>query len=647
MKEESGDVAAAELDLVYSQTPVALAASSTVAVILWWLLRPHAGAPLDLWVVLLLGSNLARMGLWMWRRSARERHHPRFWRRLFVMGAFLSGALWGALGPFLDLSWPLVEQITLLLALAGVATGSIPSNAAVPAACYAFLVPTLVPLEIHLGLMPVPGTGGLLLLVVLFALGLLVSAFNTWRFSHRAFVLAEERRRLVGNLEAEVNDRRHLTRRLEYQASHDGLTGLANRREFERRLAQTLANVRKEGGTCLCLYLDLDQFKVVNDTCGHGAGDELLRQVATLLAAGLRRSDLLARLGGDEFGVLLEGCLLDQGREIAEALVEAVREFRFVWGDKSFDIGVSIGMVPVESSATDIAEVLSNADLACYTAKERGRSRVHVYRTHDRHLAARRGEMQWVARIDQALNEGRMRLHGQIILPLSPGKGRSPHLEFLVRMEDSEGGIVPPNAFLPAAERYGAMPRLDRWVVEQAFAWCAAQGDSEFVCALNLSGTSLSDPGMLDFLRAQLQACTLPPGRICFEITETAAVSDMATAKAFIDVLRDLGCRFALDDFGSGLSSFGYLKALPVDYLKIDGEFVRDMAHDPVDRTMVESINHLGHVMGMETIAEFVEDTETLEILRGLGVDYVQGQGIAPALPLAQIFGTREDPHLP
>jgi diguanylate cyclase (GGDEF)-like protein/PAS domain S-box-containing protein len=437
----------------------------------------------------------------------------------------------------------------------------------------------------------------------------------------------------------DVSEMRNMARQLSYQATHDSLTGLLNRHEFERRLEYGLQSAKDGNKQHVLCYLDLDQFKVVNDTCGHVAGDQMLMQIATLIAPRVRDSDTLARLGGDEFGVLLEGCSLSKALEIAETLRQVVTDFRFAWGERTFDVGVSIGMSVIAADSGSVTEVLSAADAACYVAKDLGRNRIHVHQPDDAALVKHRSEMEWAQRLSGAIKENRLRLYGQPIVALQGGNDLVRH-EILVHMLDENGKVVPPMAFIPAAERYNLMPLVDRWVLSKTLTWLQRESRvlSPIACSVNLSGRSLCDHRFHEFVMSEIRESGIDPAHIVFEITETAAVANFTHAQQFIAALKRIGCRFALDDFGSGLSSFAYLKHLPVDYLKIDGNFVRDMASDPVDYAMVEAINRLGHVMGIRTIAEYVESTAVLEKLRVLGVDYAQGFAISRPLPLEKLI---------
>jgi Amt family ammonium transporter len=440
----------------------------------------------------------------------------------------------------------------------------------------------------------------------------------------------------------------NLARELSHQAAHDALTGIPNRREFERRLAELVDEAAEPDAPHVVCYLDLDQFKVVNDTCGHVAGDELLRQVTQLIRGLLRTGDTLARLGGDEFGLILRSCPVERAIPIAERIREAIADFRFAWEGQSFAIGVSVGIVPTTSTGRDLRALLAAADAACYAAKEAGRNRVHVFQPDDAQVLAQRGQMQWVARLLAALDEDRLRLYVQPVVPLHAGDGAPPHHEILLRLVEG-GEIAPPGAFLPAAERYGLMPRVDHWVVHNTLAWLGDRlrqhGRIEGVYAINLSGASLSDERFRQTLRATLEEVRLPPGVLCFEITETAAVANLTKVVQFIEEVKALGCLFSLDDFGSGLSSFAYLKSLPVDYLKIDGSFVKDIDDDPMDFAMVQAIHSIGHVMGLRTIAEYVSSEAILRRLREIGVDYGQGYHLGRPRPLAELDSARLMPR--
>jgi diguanylate cyclase (GGDEF)-like protein/PAS domain S-box-containing protein len=439
----------------------------------------------------------------------------------------------------------------------------------------------------------------------------------------------------------DVSKERRLRRALAYQATHDALTGLINRREFESRLNEALLASRTNPElTHALLYLDLDQFKVVNDTCGHQAGDLLLKQVTGLLQTRIRESDTIARLGGDEFGILLQDCTLEGAAKIADSLRQAIRDYRFEWQDGAMNIGVSVGIYELSGSSDSITSAMSAADVACYAAKDSGRNRVHAYQ----HGAApeRHREMQWVSRLTRACEENRLELYYQPIVPIGSTKDPRGHYELLLRMRGEQGELIHPAEFIPAAERYNIMPMIDRWVVSQALGSLAHYRDdgdprTGYTLSINLSGTSLNDDRFLDFLINELQEYDLSPGAVCFEITETAAISNLANVVHFMKEFRLRGCQFSLDDFGSGLSSFMYLKNLPVDYLKIDGQFIQNVTTDHVDRSMVEAITQIGHAMGIKTIAERVETAEVLDCLAAIGVEYAQGIYIAPPIPVASL----------
>jgi diguanylate cyclase (GGDEF)-like protein/PAS domain S-box-containing protein len=441
-------------------------------------------------------------------------------------------------------------------------------------------------------------------------------------------------------IQTDITESYNLTQQLSYQATHDSLTGLVNRAEFERYLQRALRRAHTDGSEHALCYLDLDQFKIINDSSGHIAGDELLRQLAEALKAKVRKSDLLARLGGDEFAVLVEHCTLQDAERVAELLRKVITEYRFQWDGKSYAVGVSAGLVPITSLTVSMTEVLKAADAACYAAKDAGRNRIHIYREGDAELSQRYGEMRWVSRINEALDTERFALRFQPIVPVNGENASYWHYELLLSMRDDDGSMVSPGAFLPAAERYGLSVNIDRWVVANAFAWLAthpAELAQTGLCSINLSGPSISDKNFLGFVIDQLAAKEIPAEKICFEITETAAITNLSSASRLISTLRGLGCSFALDDFGSGVSSFAYLKNLAVDLIKIDGVFVKDICEDPVSGALVKAINDMGHAMGKRTIAEAVESQEIFDALRLMGVDYAQGYGITAPRPLTTL----------
>ena len=459
---------------------------------------------------------------------------------------------------------------------------------------------------------------------------------------HQIAPLRSKTQKIVGSVVVlhNVSDRHKLMAELSYQARHDALTQLINRYEFERQLARVVGHADAEHVVC---YLDLDQFKIVNDSCGHRAGDELLRQVADLFQEHIRHSDTIARLGGDEFGLLLESCSLQNAEKIAETLRNEVEALRFCWDEKYFSLSVSIGLYLIEGGAVSPQQVLSAVDEACYIAKRKGRNRIHVHRSDDVETHRFHREIEAIPDIHKAIDENRFLLFAQPITPLD-GRGESLHYEFLLRMRDRRGRILEPGSFLPAAERYGLMPLLDRWVVDAAVAGLAKGLTSDNACpidtvGINISAAVLNDHGFLDHVKMAMKRHSVLPTVLCFEITETLAIANFTSARRFIDELKEMGCRFALDDFGSGFASFSNLRALPVDYLKIDGSFVRRMMREKVDFAMVEVINEIGHIMGLKTIAEFVESSDTLEALKGMGVDYAQGYHLGRPVPLSHIFG--------
>ncbi len=438
------------------------------------------------------------------------------------------------------------------------------------------------------------------------------------------------------DLKREIAERSRAEEMLSYHATHDMLTELVNRREFEKRLQHLCSADRPKSESNVLCFMDLDRFKLVNDTCGHIAGDELLRQLAILLQEHIRSTDTLARFGGDEFALILENCSLDKAMQISEAILRDVGDYKFQWNGKSFHIGISIGMVMIDNSAQDINEVIKEADEACYTAKLQGRNRICLYREDDNSIK-QRGEVEWVTRINDAIEQNRFILMAQEIRDVNGG---SVMYELLLRMIDEDGKYISPGSFLPVAERYNLIEKIDHWVIDYTLQYIASHftaSDCPIFC-INLSADSIARPEFLQYLTDSLYRYRSPCHKICFELTETSAIQNLVDANSFISAIKELGCAFALDDFGSGFSSFAYLKNLPVDYLKIDGIFVKDVLDDEIDMAMVKSINDIGRVMGKKTIAEYVESDAIMQEMKRIGVDYVQGYGVAIPVELDKLF---------
>ena len=435
----------------------------------------------------------------------------------------------------------------------------------------------------------------------------------------------------------DITERKQSSISLEYLATHDSLTGVYNRREFERCLRKALGTAKENDSDLTLLYMDLDQFKVVNDTCGHKAGDVLIKQLSQQLNDVVMNKGMLARLGGDEFGVLLEGDNAQMAFLLANKLLNTVQEFRFIWDNRIFSLGVSIGMVSWKQNAQTPEQLLSMADAACYMAKEQGRNQIHTYSDQDEKMQRYESELTWVTHINDALEQNKFELFYQHYYPLKK-VASGHHYELLIRMRDDNGDIVPPASFLPAAERYNLTAQIDRWVIENYFSWLSTQPEHKenlSRCNINLSGNSLADKDLKLFILNAFEKYNVPYSKICFEITESMAIVKMEETLQFINTFHQLGCTFALDDFGSGFSSYAYLKSLPVNFVKIDGSFVKDLLVDNIDMAMVCSIKDVASAMGMETVAEFVESTEIMVELGKIGVDYAQGYGVAKPAPLS------------
>ncbi|VAW78264.1 diguanylate cyclase/phosphodiesterase (GGDEF & EAL domains) with PAS/PAC sensor(s) [hydrothermal vent metagenome] len=467
-------------------------------------------------------------------------------------------------------------------------------------------------------------------------------AVNIMRSGANDYLLKDNLARLVPVVERELREtasrkaRRKAEDTIQYLQNHDALTGLNNRVEFELRLQKALEHAKDPEQSHALLYIDLDQFKLVNDTCGHLAGDELLKAVTLEIGKLIRENDTLARLGGDEFGVLLESCPLEQAQQIADKILQGIKNYRFDWDGKLFGVSASVGLAMVTSEYHSYHDILSAADMACYVAKDHGRNRIQLYSKDDDSMVKRYSEMNWVSRIKHALENDSFVLHRQKIVSLRPADNNIPAYEFLVRIKNDDGSLTMPDTFIPAAERYNLMEEIDRWVVNKVFLSLSNSISSGKVysCFINLSGNSLGDAGIYSYIQEKLKFFAIPPNLICFEITETAAIANLNLAMEFIRDIRSEGCYFALDDFGAGLSSYSYLKSLPVDYLKIDGSFIMGLLTDKVDLAIVESISRIGHVAGLRIIAEFVENDSVMYKLTEMGIDFAQGYGIEKPIPV-------------
>ena len=445
-------------------------------------------------------------------------------------------------------------------------------------------------------------------------------------------LMHDENSQIIGriNIFRDLSENRNLTDLVAWQATHDTLTGLMNRKQFEQLLNHKLEDAKTNNREHAFLYADLDQFKVINDTCGHTAGDTLLQQITKTLLTKVRLGDTVSRLGGDEFGLLLDSCSIDTAQRIAEEILQDIQKFRFPWEGVPYKIGASIGVLEINEDSVSVAKLMSDADAACYIAKEKGRNCAWVHHSNDKEVVHRRDEMVLTTQINQALENHRFSIYKQKIMSIK-GTTQNNLYELLLRMQDEDGKEISPTAFIPAAERYSMMPEIDKWVIKAVFSILSLRKgnllESEIVC-INLSGQSLSQEKFLDFVEQEIRNTTVDPKNICFEITETAAIENLQSVTKFITVLRKKGCKFALDDFGSGMSSFTYLRNFTVDYIKIDGAFVKNINNDNISREMVKAMHNLGRVMNIKTIAEYVESDAILEELTKIGVDFVQGFSI-------------------
>jgi len=504
----------------------------------------------------------------------------------------------------------------------------------------AFSVPSMLPLSIFFFQQESNEHFYMGMLVLIYVNVTIFSSRLMYKATRKSILLGLDNKALVNNLEQKIEKINDISSKLSHQASHDTLTGLINRAEFEFRLKKVIQEAKIHKKTISLCYMDLDEFKVVNDTCGHIAGDALLKELSLHLQSKIRSTDTFARIGGDEFGLLLPYCNIEKAHEIADNIRQIIKQFRFIWQDKTFEIGVSIGLVEINEQSGNLTDILKAADSACYVAKDLGRNRIHVYTENDLELTARLGHMNCAQDIQKALNEDRFTLYVQKIQANDTNDDKW-HGEILIRMLSEENEIIPPINFIPAAERYHLMVDIDKWVIDNAFLFIKELEEKfnhSVLCAINLSGQSICDKHFLEHIINKLDETKISPKSVCFEITETAAVTNFFYAEKLLDVLKKMGCSFSLDDFGSGLSSFGYLKRLDIDYLKIDGSFVKNILEDEKDFAIVKAINQIGKEMGIKTIAEFVENDALHKKLDKLGVDFVQGYGIAKPVPISTII---------
>jgi diguanylate cyclase (GGDEF)-like protein len=662
-------------ELLCSQLPSVAIGSLTTAILVALLLYSFDPAlPIATWLGSIVAVSVLRVAqLLLYRRALITENNVSRWSTGYSLCNFAAGVSWGTLMLVPELS-DFRQATTVIIVLGGILAAAGVLYAASLRAFFAFATPTLA--MITYGVWSQAALAGLVPLMAAYGLLLASAASRTARALTKSLSiqlenvdlldsLQEERDRFrlfnavlesrvsertselsTSNtlLQQEIEERDKVQRKLLYQASHDPLTSLYNRTEFETRIQQIVTNRRRDRQPHAVCCMDLDQFKLVNDTCGHGAGDELLRRLSGMLAAQVRTGDVLARLGGDEFGILLYDAGLNESMQLIERLRDMIENFTFLWDRRQFKVTASFGVAILtdDYDYDSVTDVLRDADTACFLAKDRGRNCVHVHVQDDATVSERRQQMAWINRLDAAMADKRLLLARQPIIDCS-GKG-VPHWEILLRLRDEDGDIVTPGFFLPAAERFGMMPRIDRFVVEQVTDYIAVDADGEDCYAINLSGNSLGDERLISFIHERVKQCA-KPSRLCFEITETAAISNLTQVSDIIRELRQLGCRFSLDDFGTGMASFDYLRSLPVDFLKIDGSFIKDIVDNPISLAMVRAVNDIAHLMGMRTIAEFVENQQIAALLRDIDIDYLQGFAFGRPQLFMPADLEKTDPH--
>ena len=562
------------------------------------------------------------------------------WERIYLAGTLVTGLMWGLGSYYLFPEDNVLLDAVIVLTIGGLVAAASVTYSPSKYIGLAFSIPALLPLSLYFFVHDGKEYFYMGMLILIY----MVVIFTSNRIMHKANVksimLGIKNDTLIDDLRNKMQKIESMTGEISYQASHDMLTGLINRREFEARLEKAITDVRHNKRNHVLCYMDLDEFKVVNDTCGHVAGDALLQNLAKHLEDKIRSTDTIARLGGDEFGLLLPLCNIDKARKIANNLRKTIKDFQFVWDKKAFDIGVSIGLVEINENMRTLNDILKAADSACYVAKDLGKNRIHIYQDDDIQLTQRLGDMHSAQAVQKALVDDRFVLFTQEIRANHECEIKW-HGEFLIRMLGEDDEIISPDNFIPAAERYNLMVDIDKWVVNKAFSFIKQleeKHNAKVLCSINLSGQSICDHDFLDYIVYELADSGISASSVCFEITETAVVSNFFHAEKLLEVLKGMGCSFSLDDFGSGLSSFGYLKRLDVDYLKIDGSFVKSMLDNKKDYALVKSIDQIGKEMGMKTIAEFVENDALHNKLTDMGVDYSQGYGIAKPVPVSTLL---------
>lgn len=562
------------------------------------------------------------------------------WEKIYIAGTLVAGSLWGVGSYFIFPDNSALLDAVIVLTIGGLVAAASVTYAPSKYIGLAFSFPALLPLSIYFFVHNGDEYFYMGVLLLIYILVTFTSNRVMNKENMKGIMLGIKNDVLIDDLRNKMQKIECMSGEISYQASHDMLTGLINRREFEARLEKAIADVRHNKRNHVLCYMDLDEFKVVNDTCGHVAGDALLQNLAKHLDDEIRNTDTIARLGGDEFGLLLPLCNIDKAREIANNLRKAIKDFQFVWDKKAFDVGVSIGLVEINENMRTLNDILKAADSACYVAKDLGKNRIHIYQDDDIQLTQRLGDMHSAQAVQKSLADDRFVLYAQEIRANHDCEIKW-HGEFLIRMLGEDDKIISPDNFIPAAERYNLMIDVDKWVVKKAFSFIKQleeKYNGEVLCSINLSGQSICDHDFLNYIVNELDDSDISPSSVCFEITETAVVSNFFHAEKLLEILKGMGCSFSLDDFGSGLSSFGYLKRLDVDYLKIDGSFVKSMLDDDKDYSLVKSIHQIGKEMGMKTIAEFVENDALHNKLIEMGVDYSQGYGIAKPVPLSSFI---------